>query len=318
MKNAMQRLNDLILQKNSRICAGFDPKWEEIPKCLKEEYGCVGENFWDDGNDQAEEVLMQYGMHYINAVADIVPAIKINSAFFEQYHCEYVFRFLANEAKERGMFVIGDVKRGDIGPTAAAYANAYLYAGSPFDAITIQSYFGRDGVMPFATMAKENGKGIFVLVRTSNESSQEFQEVRTESKNQLFEVVADEVMCWGEMVDGVLDGQKGQYNMVGAVIGATFPKQAERLARKMQRTFFLVPGYGAQGASAEDVAVNFDRKGLGAIVNSSRGIMNAYKNERWKDQYFEEIWAEAAMAEAKRATDEINQAINKYYEANIC
>lgn len=318
MKNAMQRLNDLILQKNSRICAGFDPVWEDIPQCIKSEYDCTEESFWDNRkNSASSEVLYEYGIRYIDAIYKIVPAIKMNSAFFEQYQAEEIYRVLAQYANTKGLFVIGDVKRGDIGSTAKAYAEAYLYNGSPFDAITIQSYFGSDGVMPFAKMAKENGKGVFVLVKTSNASSSEFQDELLPDKSRLYDRVADQVIYWGESVDSAHDNPD-DYNMVGAVVGATFKQQAEKLGKRMSRTFFLVPGYGAQGATATDVAVSFNKNGLGAIVNSSRGIMHAYKNERWKDVYFEEIWEEASAAEARIATDEINKAINKYYEKDIC
>lgn len=305
-KNAMQRLNDLIEQKNSRICAGFDPTWESIPICLKREYHCEEQSFMQAQN--GEEVIYQYGIKYINAIYDVVPVIKFNIAFFEQYGLENVYTRLAYEAKKLGLFVIGDVKRADIGSTSMAYANAFLYKDSSFDAITINPYFGTDGVMPFLKLAKENNKGVFILVKTSNKSSAEIQDLKLEDGRCVYEAVADLVVKWGEEVDPVNE-KNVDYNMVGAVVGATHPKQAEKLTNQMDRTFCLVPGYGAQGATAVDVAVNFDFYGLGAIVNSSRGIMQAYKKDCWKNEYSEETWAEAARDEAIRATDEINQAI---------
>ena len=316
-KNAMQLLNDLIIEKNSRICAGLDPTWENIPNAFKLEYG------WDDekGEENMEDfsqIIYKYCEKYIDAVADIVPAIKINSAFFEREHLEDLYFEVAYYAREKGLFVIGDIKRADIGSTSDAYAQAFLAAGQPFDAVTINPYFGTDGVMPFLKLAKENGKGVFVLVKTSNKSSAEIQDLELVDGRKVYEAVADLVLEWAEEVDSEsFDEEGANYPMVGAVVGATHPEQADDLVYQMGRTFFLVPGYGAQGATADDVAINFDYNnivGTGAIINSSRGIMNAYKKDCWKDIYSEETWAEAARMEAIRATEEINQAINKYYD----
>lgn len=319
-KNAMQVLNDLIVEKNSRICAGLDVKWEDIPDAFKKEFG------WDDekGEENMEDfsqIIYKYCEKYIDAVADIVPAIKINSAFFEREHLEDLYLEVAFYAREKGLFVIGDLKRADIGSTSEAYAQAFLAAGIPFDAITINPYFGTDGVMPFLKLAKENGKGVFVLVKTSNKSSAEIQDLELADGRYVYEAVADLVLEWAEEVDpeNSIGHLQQNYPMVGAVVGATHPEQAKELVEQMGCTFFLVPGYGAQGATADDVAVNFDSdRGIGAIVNSSRGIMNAYKKDCWKEKYSEETWAEAARAEAIRATEEINQAINKYYGEDIC
>ena len=314
-KNAMQLLNDLIVEKNSRICAGLDVKWEDIPNAFKKEFG------WDDqkGEENMEDfsqIIYKYCEKYIDAVADIVPAIKINSAFFEREHLEDLYLEVAYYARKKGLFVIGDLKRADIGSTSEAYAQAFLATGMPFDAITINPYFGTDGVMPFLKLAEENGKGVFVLVKTSNESSEEIQDLKLEDGRYVYEAVADLVIEWSNKADFE---NFNYYPMVGAVVGATNPKQAEKLVDRMGCIFFLVPGYGAQGATAEDVAVNFDSdRGTGAIVNSSRRIMNAYKKDCWKEKYSEETWAEAARAEAIRATEEINQAINKYFDEDIC
>lgn len=317
----MKRLNNLILEKNSRICAGLDPTWDNMPKVIKNLYeskkckGCEC-GHCECENIEFDEAFYDYCHQYIEAICDIVPAIKINSAFFEQYGLEELYFDVAQEAKEAGLFVIGDVKRADIGSTSAAYAQAFLAEDSPFDAITINPYFGTDGVMPFLKLAKENGKGVFVLVKTSNKSSAEIQDLELKDGRYVYEAVADLVLEWAEEVDAENFDDKGIacYPMVGAVVGATHPDQAENLVNQMGDIFLLVPGYGAQGATADDVAVNFTPDGRGAIVNSSRGIMNAYKNERWKDKYSEETWAEAAKAEAIRATEEINQAINRYFE----
>lgn len=306
MKNAFQRLNDLIIEKNSRICAGLDPVWEDVATVKK----CENAFFQPD-------VLAKYCTEYIDSICDIVPAIKMNIAFFEEVKSgESIYIEAAHYAKSKGLFVIADVKRADIGSTSAAYARTFLSEDSPFDAITINPYFGTDGVMPFLKLAKENGKGVFVLVKTSNKSSCELQDLELADGRKFYEAVADLVLKWAEEVDLY---ESFHYPMVGAVVGATHPKQAEDLVKQMGCTFFLVPGYGAQGATADDVACNFDSdRGTGAIVNSSRGIMNAYKKDCWKDQYSEETWAEAAKAEAIRATEEINQAINKYNNKKIC
>lgn len=321
-KNAMQRLNDLILEKNSRICAGLDPTWENIPNTLKKDYGCESRLFMR-GEETSFRLMRDYCKTYIQAICDVVPAIKINSAFFEQYALENLYQIIAEEAKKAGLFVIGDVKRADIGNTSAAYAEAFLGKDSPFDAITINPYFGTDGVMPFLKLAKENGKGVFVLVKTSNKSSAEIQDLVLEDGRCVYKAVADLVLEWEREVEEENFRPGGNtpidYTMIGVVVGATHPEQAKELVDRMGFTFFLVPGYGAQGATAGDVAVNFDsNKGLGAIVNSSRGIMNAYKKNCWKDKFSEETWAEAARAEAIRATEEINHAINKYYGLKIC
>lgn len=315
-KNAMQVLNDLIVEKNSRICAGLDVKWEDIPNAFKKEFG------WDDekGEENMEDfsqIIYKYCEKYINAVADIVPAVKINSAFFEREHLEDLYLEVAYYAREKGLFVIGDLKRADISSTSEAYAQAFLSAGMPFDAITINPYFGTDGVMPFLKLAKENGKGVFVLVKTSNKSSAEIQDLELADGRKVYEAVADLVIDWADEVDH--ENFVADYPMVGAVVGATNSEQVEKLKEQMWKTFFLVPGYGAQGATADDVAAYFnDERVTGVIVNSSRGIMNAYKKDCWKEKYSEETWAEAARAEAIRTTEEINQAINKYLEEDIC
>lgn len=295
-KNAFQKLNNLILEKNSRICAGLDPNWNDILKLKK----C-------DNMFLKPQIVLEYCKEYIDSICDIVPALKMNIAFFEEMECaESIYIEAAEYAKEKGLFVIGDVKRADIGSTSEAYAKKFLCEESPFDAITINPYFGTDGVMPFLKIAKENQKGVFILVKTSNKSSAEIQDLELKDGRKVYEAVADLVLDWTKSVD---EENFGQYPMIGAVVGATHPKQAEELSMKMEKTFFLVPGYGAQGATADDVAVNFDKFGVGAIINSSRGIMNAYKKDCWKDIYSEKTWKEAAKAEAIRATEEINQAI---------
>lgn len=328
-KNAIQRLNTLIKEKNSRICAGLDPTWDGIPKAFKEKAARASgakanlsdeelKDYWLD------EIFIKYCREYIDAICDIVPAIKINSAFFEKVGKEETYWGIAEYAKLKGLFVIGDVKRADIGSTSKAYSEAFLKESSPFDAITINPYFGTDGVMPFFELAKENGKGVFVLVKTSNKSSAEVQDLKLRDGRYVYEAVADLVLKWGREVEREKfpeskEKRPIEYPLVGAVIGATQPEQVKRLTKRMGVTFVLIPEYGEQGGKAKDIACNFDcQGGIGAIVNSSRGIMQAYKKEYWKDKYSEETWEKAAREEAIRATNEINQAINKFYGLNIC
>lgn len=303
-QNAMDRLMELCQEKNSRIVAGLDPTWESIPEEFKVRNGWGQE---EDDDFLYVRIFQRYCEAYIDAVASVVPAIKINSAFFEKEGLDDLYWMIAVKAKDAGLFVIGDLKRADIGSTSAAYAEAYLSEDAPFDAITINPYFGTDGVKPFLELAKENGKGVFILVKTSNKSADEIQDLRLEDGRLVYEAVADLVIQWQNQFDDT----DGEYSMIGAVVGATHKEQAEALRKQMPNTAFLVPGYGAQGATAEDVAVNFNEKGLGAIVNSSRGIMNAYKKECWKEEFSEEDWDEAATAEATRATEEINRALEK-------
>lgn len=300
MKNAIERLEMLILKKNSRIVAGLDPKMEFVPK----QYYCTCKETCKGCTDSKElEMLIKFCKDYIRTVADFVPAIKMNIAFFEAIHEEKTYWELAQLAKEYGLFVIGDVKRNDVGPTAEAYAKAYLSAESPFDAITVNPYFGTDSNQLFIKRAVKNGKMVFEIVKTSNKSSGELQDLVLEDGRCFYEAVADLVCTWGNYTPTSING----YKAVGAVVGATHPDQAKELRKRMPRTFFLVPGYGAQGATAQDVAVCFDKNGLGAIVNSSREIMCAYK----KEGYSEINWIEATKDALVKANKEINEAIEK-------
>lgn len=275
-------------------------------KTLKEEIN-LNKLFPLNDQEYLEDCLHTYCSEYLDSLPPEVGAVKINSAFFERYGMEELYFEVAKEAQEHALFVIGDVKRADIGNTSKMYAEAYLFEDSPFDAITVNPYFGTDGIKPFLDLAKENKKGIFVLVKTSNPSSAEIQDAILADGRPVYALVADLVNRWGKYTDP--EG-KEDYNLVGAVVGATHPKQAEELRKLMPNTFFLVPGYGAQGATADDITVNFDSEHGGAIVNSSRGIMLACKSEIWKDFYPEEKWAEAVTAEARRATAELEVAIS--------
>lgn len=294
--NAMEKLNAMMKQKDSRIVAGLDPEISQLPPAYQTalKNGILEKN-----------VMMDFCKKYIDAVAGYVAALKINSAFFEREEFFPIYRQISIYAKVQGLFVIGDLKRADIGSTSKAYAKAWLGKEQPFDAITINPYFGTDGVMPFIEVAAENGKGVFVLAKTSNKSSDEIQNLMMfEPKDYIYERVSDLIVNWGKTVS---KGEK--YSPVGAVVGATHPKEAEALRKRMPNTMFLVPGYGAQGASSKDVTVNFDEEGLGAIVNSSRGLMYAYKKDAYKDIARTDGWEKATEVAAFDAKEDINQAL---------
>lgn len=293
----MERLNKAVMEKGP-LLAGLDPDMEKL-RALSKEIGYKGTDC---------DFLRDYCFEYIKAVKDTVVATKINIAFFEACEQLNIFWEVAEQTKEEGLFVIADVKRADIGNTSAKYAEAFLYGNTPIDAITINPYFGTDGVKPFLDMAAKNDKGVFVLAKTSNPSSDEIQNLVTEDGEKVYQKVGHLVDCWGRSISS----ETTTYNPVGAVVGATHPTEAKELRDMLPNTFFLVPGYGAQGATAKDIVVNFDSKGGGAVVNSSRGLMFAYKNERWAQKYSSSRWADATHDEAERAQKELAEAIKNH------
>ena len=293
----MERLNKAVMEKGP-LLAGLDPDMEKL-RALSKEIGYKGADC---------DFLRDYCFEYIKAVKDTVVATKINIAFFEACEQLNIFWEVAEKTKEEGLFVIADVKRADIGNTSAKYAEAFLYGNTPIDAITINPYFGTDGVKPFLDMAAKNDKGVFVLAKTSNPSSDEIQNLVTEDGEKVYQKVGHLVDCWGRSISS----ETTTYNPVGAVVGATHPTEAKELRKMLTNTFFLVPGFGAQGATAKDIVVNFDSKGGGAVVNSSRGLMFAYKNERWAQKYSSSRWADATHDEAERAQKELAEAIKNH------
>lgn len=301
--NAMERLNELV-KKKGVLLAGLDP---DVGKILSMSQEIAEVSEW---TLKTYELLGNYCYNYIQAVKDEVAAIKINIAFFEAYGMEPLFWEAAQDAQDAGLFVIGDIKRADIGNTSKQYAEAFLKKDSPIDAITINPYFGTDGVKPFLDVAKENGKGVFVLVKTSNESSSEIQDLELKDGKLVYQKVAELVKEWGEYAK-VSDDE--EYSLVGAVVGATHPVEAKFLREFMPNTFFLVPGYGAQGATADDIVVNFDDNGGGAIVNSSRGLMFAYE----KQGVNVDKWQEASKSAAIIARKELSGAVNAYIKNKI-
>ena len=295
-----------IKEKSNPSVAGLDPKIDYVPKYIREKaYAEYGKNL-----KGATEAIWEFNKGLIDAVYDVVPAVKPQSAFYEMYGLpgEEVLHRTISYAKEKGLYIILDVKRNDIGSTAEAYSKAYLgkveiegelVDACPVDCVTVNPYLGTDGIKPFVDDCKAYDKAIFALVKTSNPSSGELQDKMIGDKH-LFEIVADKVNEWNS--DTI--GESG-YGAVGAVVGATYPEQAEILRKLMPNSYFLVPGYGAQGGGAKGVVPCFNKDGLGAIVNSSRGIMCAYKKGDWKEEQF----AEAARAEALRMKEDITSVL---------
>lgn len=233
----------------------------------------------------AAHAIWNFNKEIVDQVWDLIPSVKPQIAMYEQFGVEglKVYEKTVRYCQEKGLLVIGDAKRGDIGSTSAAYATAHLgkvkvggalCSAFHTDFMTVNPYFGTDGVKPFVDVCKEEDKGLFVLVKTSNPSSGEFQDKKVDGRP-LYELVADKVVEWGE---GCMDGE---YSNVGAVVGATYPEMSAVLRKQMPHTYFLVPGYGAQGGTAKDLRPCFNQDGLGAIVNSSRGIIAAYKQEKY-------------------------------------
>jgi len=276
------------------VCVGLDTVYDYVPEAIRRNGN------WVEPMRHAADCIYKYNMEIIDAVADVVPAVKVQAAYYEMYGVEgmRVFADTLKYARMRGLTAIADVKRNDIGSTASAYAAAYLkgivvadrYAiGFDADFITVNPYFGTDGLKPFVEACASADKGLFCLVKTSNPSSAEFQDLVFEGKK-FYEIVAGKVSEWG----AELKGRYG-YSSVGAVVGATYPEEAEALRQAFPGLYFLVPGYGAQGATARDIAVNFDERGLGAVVNSSRAILLAYKNVAYRDFDFIDAARQAAL-----------------------
>ena len=289
----IQKLIRKIRETGAPICAGLDPMLSYIPEHITkkafEEKGATPEG--------AAEAVWQFNKAIIDAVWDLIPSVKPQIAMYEQFGIPglKVYEKTVRYCQEKGLIVIGDAKRGDIGSTSAAYAAGHLGAvqigGKEFtafgtDMVTVNPYLGTDGVKPFVDACNQYDKGIFVLVKTSNPSSGEFQDRLIDGKP-LYEHVADKVMEWGAM------SMDGEWSNVGAVVGATYPEMISRLRDIMPHTFFLVPGYGAQGGTAEDLKRAFDKDGIGAVVNSSRGIIAAWKKDSYS-QFGAENFAQAS------------------------
>ena len=303
MKNIIDQLIEKIKIMKNPTVIGLDPRYEMLPKYVKDKYPKTLE-----GVGQA---IIEYNKELIDAIYDIIPAIKPQIAFYEMYGIPgmQAFKETCEYAKQKGMFVIADIKRGDIGSTAQGYSNAYLGKTKieeneqslyDIDFVTVNPYMGTDCVKPFIDDCKKYNKGLFILVKTSNPSSGELQDVKLENGEEVYTRVAKYVEKWGEELRGEYN-----YSSISAVVGATYPEQLKQLRQIAPHTYFLIPGYGAQGGKAEDIALGFDENGLGGIVNASRSLMCAYKSDMWKDKFEEKDYAKATRAEAIRMKEEL-------------
>ena len=305
----INKLIENITNTNAPIVVGLDPMLKYIPEHIKaaayEEFGETLEG--------AAEAIWQFNKGIVDAVYDLIPAVKPQIAMYEQFGLPGLaaFKKTVDYCKEKDLVVIGDIKRGDIGSTSEAYAVGHLgkvtvgsrsYSGFDEDFVTVNPYLGSDGVNPFINICREERKGIFVLVKTSNPSSGEFQDRKlADADNRpLYEIVGEKVAQWG------YDCMGGAYSYVGAVVGATYPEQGKRLRELMPKAYILVPGYGAQGGKGADLKHFFNSDGLGAIVNSSRGIIAAYMNDRYC-KYGDKNYADASRAAVIDMRKDINE-----------
>lgn len=308
----INKLIDNIEKTNAPIVVGLDPMLSYIPAhILNHAYGEFGETL-----EGAAEAIWLFNKGIIDATYDLIPAVKPQVAMYEQFGIPGLITFdkTVKYCKEKGLVVIGDVKRGDIGSTSAAYAVAHLgkvQVGSQKIAVfdedfaTINPYLGSDGIDPFIKVCQEEKKGLFILAKTSNPSSGEFQDRLVEGRP-LYECVGEKIAMWGEQ----FMSKKYAYSYIGAVVGATYPEQGKILRKIMQRTFILVPGYGAQGGEGKDLAYFFDKEGRGAIINSSRGIIAAYKTEQYMN-FGSEYYADASRQAVIDMRADITQALGK-------
>ena len=304
----INKLISNIKKTNAPIVVGLDPMLNYIPEHIqKKAFADLGETL-----EGAAEAIWQYNKGIVDATYDLIPAVKPHIAMYEQFGIPglVAYKKTVDYCKSKGLVVIGDIKRGDIGSTSAAYAVGHLgqvqvgskkYAGFDEDFATVNPYLGSDGVKPFMDVCKEEKKGIFVLVKTSNPSSGEFQDQEINGRP-LYELVGEKVAQWGDELMG--DG----YSYVGAVVGATYPEMGKVLRKIMPKTFILVPGYGAQGGKGADLVHFFNEDGLGAIVNSSRGIIAAYKQEKYKE-FGAENYADASRQAVKDMIADISGAL---------
>ena len=305
MESFVKKLIINIKRKKSHVVVGLDPVYDFFPKSIIRNH-----------NSSIEGIglaIFEFNKFIIDAVYDLIPAVKPQIAFYERYGIDGIKAFIktVSYAKEKGLIVIEDAKRNDIGSTAKAYSDGHIgrvkinkNINVPIfdvDAITVNPYLGSDGIIPFVDDCGKYSKGIFILVKTSNPSSCEFQDLFVKDKNscmKLYEVIAQFVNKLGEdLIDD------SNYSSVGAVVGATFPNEATILRKLMPHSYWLVPGYGAQGGSVDDIIRCFNNDGLGAIVSSSRGINYAYINsEKYNDKHFDDA--------ARNAVKEMNNSIN--------
>jgi len=304
----INKLIKKIEDSKAPIVVGLDPMLDYIPDhILEKAYKDKGENLEGVG-----EALWEYNKGIIDATYDLIPAVKPQVAMYEQFGIEglIAYKKTIDYCKDKGLVVIGDVKRGDIGSTSKAYATGHLgkvviggkeFRGFDEDFITVNPYLGSDGIKPFIDVCKEENKGLFILVKTSNPSSGEFQD-QLIGDRPLYELVGEKVAQWGELHMG------DNYSYIGAVVGATYPEMGKVLRKLMPKTYILVPGYGAQGGKAEDLVPFFNKDGLGAIINSSRGIIAAYKQKEY-EKYGPTAYADASRQAVIDMREDLKQAL---------
>ncbi len=304
----IQKLISKIQKTQAPIVVGLDPMLSYVPDHIQQKaFAEYGETL-----EGAAQAIWQYNKEIVDSVYDLIPAVKPQIAMYEQFGIEGLraFKKTVDYCKSKDLVVIGDVKRGDIGSTSAAYAAGHLgkvqvgsnvYAGFDEDFVTVNPYLGSDGVKPFIDVCKQEKKGLFILVKTSNPSSGEFQDRLIDGKP-LYELVGEQVAKWGA------DCMGDTYSYVGAVVGATYPEQGKALRKVMPKSFILVPGYGAQGGKGADLVHFFNEDGLGAIVNSSRGIIAAYKQEKYA-KFGPENFAQASRAAVEDMAADIRGAL---------
>ena len=291
----ISKLIEKIVNTGAPIVVGLDPKLDFVPDAIKKRcFEEKGENL-----DGVAEAFWQFNKEIIDNIYDVVPAVKPQIAMYEEIGIPglIAFKKTVDYCKEKGLIVIGDIKRGDIGSTAQSYAVGHLggvkvgdkvFKGFDEDFVTVNPYLGSDGVKPFIDICNKEDKGIFVLAKTSNPSSGEFQDRLIDGKP-LYEIVGAKIREWGE------ESTDGSYSNVGAVVGATYPEMGKVLREIMPHNYILVPGYGAQGGKGKDLVNFFNKDGLGAIVNSSRGIIAAWKSDNYKQ------FGDGKVGEAARA-----------------
>ena len=302
----ISKLIEQIKTKQAPVVVGLDPQLSFIPEQILNKY------YEEKGYtlDAVADAVFEYNKGLVDATYDLIPAVKPQIAMYEQFGIPglIAYKKTVDYCHEKGLVVIGDIKRGDIGSTSSAYAVGHIGSVKlgdqvikPFDEdiVTVNPYLGTDGVKPFVDVCNQEDKGIFVLVKTSNPSSGEFQD-RTVDGRPLYEIVAEKVVEWGN------ESMDGDYSNVGAVVGATYPEMGILLREIMPKAYILVPGYGAQGGSGKDLKGFFNKDGLGAIINSSRGIIAAYKNEKYSS-----FGAEGYMDAARKATEDMLQDIRE-------
>jgi orotidine-5'-phosphate decarboxylase len=285
------RLLQSIQDVGAPVCVGIDPRLDRLPDSLRT-------------GAEPLEALRTFCMDLLDVLVGLVPAVKPQIAYFEAHRApglQLYFDVVAR-ARQLGLVVIGDAKRGDIGSTAEAYAAGHLAGEHDVDALTVNSYLGADGLAPFLQQARQSGRGLFALVRTSNPSAATIQDFQAAGGKFFYQHVAEQIAAVGE--DPELIGRSG-YSCLGAVVGATYPQEARALREIMPRQIFLVPGYGAQGATASDCAASFKSDGTGAIVNASRSVIYAHQRAEYADM----DWKQAVAAAARDFAEDLARAV---------